>query len=307
MRSPADNVPDLLDRLEWLDDPAGAAQEKIKQAVPRSSPVGEALSGTWLGHPLHPLLTDVVLGSWTSSLVLDLVGGPKAQPAADKLVAVGVLSAFPAVAAGLSDWADVSGQARRTGVLHAAGNAAALALFTASLTARRRGCRRLGVGLSLLGAAAAATAGWLGSHLTYSLGVGVNEAAFESPPEELDPDPRRCAGRGHDAPSPRLERAGPPRHVRGQDARAPRPLLPSGLLARRGHPRRRARRLRLPRQHLRARRLGAEGPRVRSTARPRRPPARRPPRSTLGPLTGAECVQAGQARRVRLTCPEIDL
>ena len=67
MRSPADNVPDLLDRLEWLDDPAGAAQEKIKQAVPRSSPAGEALSGTWLGHPLHPLLTDVVLGSWTSS------------------------------------------------------------------------------------------------------------------------------------------------------------------------------------------------------------------------------------------------
>ena len=184
MRSPADNVPDLLDRLEWLDDPAGAAQEKIKQAVPRSSPVGEALSGTWLGHPLHPLLTDVVLGSWTSSLVLDLVGGPKAQPAADKLVAVGILSALPTVAAGVSDWADVSGQARRTGVLHAAGNAAALALFTASLTARRRGCRRLGVGLSLLGAAAAATAGWLGSHLTYSLGVGVNEAAFESPPED---------------------------------------------------------------------------------------------------------------------------
>ena len=265
------------------------------------------LSGTWLGHPLHPLLTDVVLGSWTSSLVLDLVGGPKAQPAADKLVAVGILSALPAVAAGLSDWADVSGQARRMGVLHAAGNAAALALFTASLTARRRGCRRLGVGLSLLGAAAAATAGWLGSHLTYSLGVGVNEAVFESPPEDW------TAIRG-DAPAEGTMRralasnvAGAPRHVRGQDARAPRPLLPSGLLARRGHPRSRACRLRLPRQHLRARRLGAERPRVRSAARSRRPPARRPPRSTLGPLTGAECVQPGQARRVRLACPEIDL
>src|SRR5580765_5404021 len=82
----------------------------------------DLLSGTWLGHPLHPMLTDLPIGSWTSAFVVDLVGGERGQPAADLLVGLGVLSALPTAAAGLADWSDLIGEERRLGTAHAIGN-----------------------------------------------------------------------------------------------------------------------------------------------------------------------------------------
>jgi nitrite reductase/ring-hydroxylating ferredoxin subunit/uncharacterized membrane protein len=167
-----------------LDGPAEAVAKKVRGLVPRG-PVKDALSGTPLGHALHPLLTDLPIGTWTSATLLDLVGGRDARPAAERLIATGVLAAVPTAASGLNDWADTtpaSDSVRRVGAVHAVANVTALALYAASLAARRRGRHGRGVALGLAGAGALAAGGHFGGHLSYAQAVGVDRTAFESGP-----------------------------------------------------------------------------------------------------------------------------
>jgi nitrite reductase/ring-hydroxylating ferredoxin subunit/uncharacterized membrane protein len=169
-----------------LDGPAEAVAKQIRGLIPRG-PVKDTLSGTQLGHALHPLLTDLPIGTWMSSAVLDLVGGAAARPAAERLIATGILAAVPTAASGLNDWADTtpaSDSVRRVGAVHAVANVTALALYTASLAARRRGNHGRGVALGLAGVGALTVGGHLGGHLSYAQGVGVDQTAFESGADE---------------------------------------------------------------------------------------------------------------------------
>jgi hypothetical protein len=106
--------------------------------------VKDALSGTWLGHPLHPLLTDIPIGSFTSASVLDVIGGRRGRAPADVLVAIGLASAVPTALAGAADWSDTHGADQRVGVVHAVSNAVGLAFYASSLRARARGARARG-------------------------------------------------------------------------------------------------------------------------------------------------------------------
>ena len=173
-----------LAALEALDPPAKAIGKAVRRII-RPGPVKDALSGSWLGHALHPLLTDVTIGTFTSAVMLDWLGGEKSQPAAERLIAIGLASAVPTVSSGYSDWADTEvadESVRRIGIVHAATNATAASLFAASLAARRRGgSGRL---LALAGGGAMAAAGYLGGHLTLGEGVGVDHTVFEDAPEE---------------------------------------------------------------------------------------------------------------------------
>src|ERR671933_1232636 len=134
-----------IEQLELLDPVSEPLQKAVRTLVPQESQLKDLLSGTWLGHPLHPPLTDVVVGAWTSALLLDLFGGTGAKAAADRLVGAGVLAAVPTAAAGLSDWAELRGGSRRVGSVHAIGNTTALVLHALSLAARRRGSRARGL------------------------------------------------------------------------------------------------------------------------------------------------------------------
>jgi nitrite reductase/ring-hydroxylating ferredoxin subunit/uncharacterized membrane protein len=180
-------VAERLERVEALDAVAEPLQKAVRTLVPEDSRLKDLLSGTWLGHPVHPPLTDVVVGAWTSALVLDLLGGSETEQAADRLVGVGILAALPTAASGLSDWAELRDGTRRVGVAHALGNTTALTLHTLSWLSRRRGERTRGVALSALGYAVASFSAWLGGHLSFGKGVGVNQTAFESPPREWTP------------------------------------------------------------------------------------------------------------------------
>jgi len=174
----------ILAQLEALDAPAAKVGKLVRKLI-KPGPVKEALSGSWLGHPLHPMLTDVTIGTWTSALLLDWLGGKDAESGAERLIAVGLLSAAPVVASGYSDWADTEvgdPAARRIGIVHAATNAFGAWLFGASLVARRRGgSGRL---LALLGGGAMGAAGYLGGHLSFAEGVGVDQTTFETGPED---------------------------------------------------------------------------------------------------------------------------
>ncbi len=118
-----------------------------------------------LGHPLHPMLTDVVIGSWLSATVLDLVGGPGARRSATVLVATGLVAGVPTAVAGAADWSEMSGAGRRVGAVHALGTDVATFLFLGSLVARLRDRRAAGVGLALAGDVVVTVAGLLGGHL----------------------------------------------------------------------------------------------------------------------------------------------
>lgn len=174
----------ITDRLEETEafDPVADAVGSAFGAIVKPGLLKDALSGTWLGHPLHPALTDVPIGAWNSAAMLDLIGGEKARPAADLLVGIGVLAAVPTAITGWSEFADMSGDNRRVGVVHGLGNAAALLLFAGSWAARRRGHRAKGVTLSMLGNGIALMTAYLGGHLSFARGVGVNQTAFEEAP-----------------------------------------------------------------------------------------------------------------------------
>jgi nitrite reductase/ring-hydroxylating ferredoxin subunit/uncharacterized membrane protein len=171
--------------VEPLDDPAKKIAKEVRDVVP-AGPVKDALSGTYLGHALHPLLTDLPIGTWTSAVLLDWLGGRSTDAAADRLLALGLAFSVPTSVTGMTEWADAepaSDEVRRVGAVHAAANVGATVLFGASLAARRRGARGTGKLLALAGAGVLAASGHLGGHLAYATGVGVDQTAFEDPPD----------------------------------------------------------------------------------------------------------------------------
>jgi uncharacterized membrane protein len=148
-----------------LDRPAVAAQHVADRIVGDGS-LARLLGGAWLGHPLHPVLTDLPIGFWTSAMVLDVVGGRSSARAARHLVGWGVACAIPTAAAGAADWRDMDAEARRIGAVHAALNSGALLLYVWSWKARRRH-RLRGVLLGIAGATTATAAAWFGGELVF--------------------------------------------------------------------------------------------------------------------------------------------
>jgi nitrite reductase/ring-hydroxylating ferredoxin subunit/uncharacterized membrane protein len=160
-------------------DRVGSLLERVAAPLRRVPNGRSALSGTAIGHPLHPLLVTAPLGMWLSGSALDLTG--RHPSTARLLVGVGVLAALPTAATGASDWLDTEGAERRVGSTHATLNVLATAAYGASWWLRPKR-PRIGVALGFAGMGLVSAAGWLGGHLTYGLGVGVDANAFEAGP-----------------------------------------------------------------------------------------------------------------------------
>jgi nitrite reductase/ring-hydroxylating ferredoxin subunit len=179
-------IRDLMRPLQGWDalDPAAEwLGVKINGLVGAGSVKG-LLSGTWLGHPLHPLLTDVPVGALTAATVIDVFGGEDGAYASDALTVLGLLSVAPTAVSGLSDWADTVGPDRRLGLIHGLANLGGSTLYLAALLIRRRGNRgaaRLfsAAGLGMLGAG-----GYIGGHLVFASGIGVDHTVFEEAPTD---------------------------------------------------------------------------------------------------------------------------
>ena len=195
-----------IEELDASDRVAGPLQQLIRKKV-GSGILRDALTGRWLGHALHPALTDLPIGFWTSAFTLDLIGGRRSRPAAQLLVGLGVLTALPTAASGAADWSETTGKARRIGLVHAALNTAAIGLFTASWLERRRGRNGRGVLYGLAGSTVA-TGGGFGGHMVQRFGLAVDHTVFEELPSEwtptgaasewVDGEPRRVTAGGVD-------------------------------------------------------------------------------------------------------------
>jgi nitrite reductase/ring-hydroxylating ferredoxin subunit len=147
----------LMGILDRVADVAACDRfiEPVRRAVQGAlTPQGVAdfLHGTWLGHPLHPVLVHGPLGSWISAGLLDLA--PPLRPAATALIGTGVAAAVPAVA-----------------------NTAALGLYIGSLVARGKGRGTLGRVLSYAGLGVVGGSAAIGGHMSYSQAAGVSHAA----------------------------------------------------------------------------------------------------------------------------------
>jgi len=146
----------------------------------------DVLHGTWLGHPLHPVLTDVVVGSWMLASLFDVMslnnGSGRAEKAADTLTAVGTAAAVPTVLAGLADYSAIRRPAAGAGLAHALLNGISFTLYLLSLRARRAGQRNQGVALSTGALGVATASAYLGGHLVFDQRVGINHS---DPPSKL--------------------------------------------------------------------------------------------------------------------------
>ncbi|MFJ4230282.1 DUF2231 domain-containing protein [Cellulosimicrobium cellulans] len=162
----------LARRLEdatALDDLSSTVRGVALAVVPSHGRLREELHGRSLGHALHATLTDVPVGLWTSAAVLDLVGGERSAPAAQRLVGLGVLAVAPTALTGLADYLDVDRRARRVGAVHAVLNTGVSLLYGTSWLLRRGGRHRSGVAVSMLGYAVAGASAFLGGHLAQAL------------------------------------------------------------------------------------------------------------------------------------------
>lgn len=169
---------DRIGRTKAVDGFAETASGSVK-AVTKPAWIKNLLSGSWIGHPLHPVLTDLPIGAWAAATALDLTAGDESAAAARRLVGMGLLASGPTALSGLADWSDTYGPDKRVGLVHGLMNATASVVQTASWIARRRGHRGLGAALSLAAMSLTLGSAYLGGHLSYVRGVGVNRTAFQ--------------------------------------------------------------------------------------------------------------------------------
>ena len=184
-----------VEQQEVLDQLSAKIQPLVSNAFESAGPAGKEvknfLHGTWLGHPLHPALTDIPLGAWTAPLALDAMesisGRKELGAGADAAIAVGLVGAAGSAVTGLTDWSETNGRARKVGLLHGLLNVGATALYATSLVLRRKDMRGAGRGFAMLGYAVSSTAAYLGGHLVFSEQIGVNHAAAQEMPKEFVP------------------------------------------------------------------------------------------------------------------------
>lgn len=178
------NLHELLRAVESfdaVDRPAERIAQRIRRVLD-GSVVDDLLRGSWLGHPVHPLLVTVPIGSWISAAVLDALSGQR--DASRKLVALGLAAAVPTVITGYADFSTLDVPQRRVGAVHAVSNAIGAICMATSYRARRARHDRTGTVWTLVGLGAVGVGGALGGHLSYAQGGGVYR--WQRPSESVD-------------------------------------------------------------------------------------------------------------------------
>lgn len=189
------DMSEIFEEQEWLERVDSALGSALSAAFGATGSAGryakDLLHGTWLGHPLHPALTDLPIGAWTTALALDalatLAGRDDLNPGADAAIAVGLAGAVGAALAGWTDWNASGGPARRLGLVHGLLNVGVTGVYAASLACRVKGARGAGAGLGLLGFAIANYTAFLGGHLVYGERLGVDQSGSGESPRDYVP------------------------------------------------------------------------------------------------------------------------
>jgi nitrite reductase/ring-hydroxylating ferredoxin subunit/uncharacterized membrane protein len=184
----------FIDRQGWLEPVADFLQKVVGGTYKGLGKPGHAIKsfvhGTWLGHPLHPVLTDLPLGAWSLGVLFDIVylfdRSVVWSSAANLAILAGILAAVATAVTGYTDWNETFGRERRVGVAHGLINTVVLVIYIVSLIIRvNGGSRALPIILAFVGYALLLSAAYLGGELVFSIGTGVNHHAFQHAPEKF--------------------------------------------------------------------------------------------------------------------------
>lgn len=173
--NPLESLAHRIEGARSLDGVAAQARAQAHEHLVDNDRLDSLLGGDWLGHRLHPVLVQIPMGAWLMATLLSVKDADKHADAVQALLATGVLSAVPAALTGVHDLATTSGSATRVGLVHAGVNDVALVLFLTAWRRQRKGDRRGARRLMLAGAGVAGGGAYLGGHLVYRLGVGIDE------------------------------------------------------------------------------------------------------------------------------------
>ena len=140
-------------------------------------PIRDFLAGTWLGHPLHALLTDVPIGALTLVIVLDVAGQ---SAGADVALLIGVLAMLGAALAGFADYSTTDGRARVRATIHSSLMVVSLVVYVVSLAMRAMGptSRALPIALSIVAYLILAGGAFVGGDVVYAFGNMVDRHAW---------------------------------------------------------------------------------------------------------------------------------
>jgi nitrite reductase/ring-hydroxylating ferredoxin subunit/uncharacterized membrane protein len=161
--------------------PLGDFVHRIANAVFSAMPaIRDLLVGRWLGHPIHPAITDVPIGILFLVIVFDVTGQGEAAVWA---LAIGILAMIGAALAGYADYADTDGKARERATLHSTLMVLALIGYVLSLLLRfpvQAASIASGpaVWLSIASFVVMSAGAYVGGDVVYVLGNMVSRHAF---------------------------------------------------------------------------------------------------------------------------------
>jgi nitrite reductase/ring-hydroxylating ferredoxin subunit/uncharacterized membrane protein len=177
----------IVENQAWLDTLGTPIQSWLLkffgQPGQPNRRIKDLLNGTWLGHALHPVFTDIPIGAWSGTMLLDLTWlnneSEGVARGSDITMALGILGATAAAVTGATDWSDLEGTDRRVGLMHGLLNSGILLINIGSLAMRLSGRRRAGIALSTTGYLTSLLSAYLGGELSFAKGIGVNHNAWE--------------------------------------------------------------------------------------------------------------------------------
>ncbi len=180
-------IGEVVENQTWLDKLAAPIQNWLLkffgQPGQPNRKLKDMLNGTWLGHPLHPVFTDIPIGAWSGTTLLDLAwlnnGDDGIARGADLTLLLGLAGAMGAVVTGVTDWSDLDGTDRRVGLMNGLLNGGITLLYLASWLLRLTGQRRTAITLSTTGYLTSLFSAYLGGELSLAKGIGVNHVAWE--------------------------------------------------------------------------------------------------------------------------------
>jgi uncharacterized membrane protein len=175
-----EHIAEVIAQQTWLDPLGNVLQQGVTGAFAASGETGQhvknALSGKWLGHPLHPALTDILVGSWTASLLFDLIetvsGRDTWRAAADTTLGVGLVTALAAGISGPNDWQYTVDKPRRIGLVHELLNLSAVGFNATSFALRRTGAREWARRVAYVAYITVLASTWDGGDLVFEQEIG---------------------------------------------------------------------------------------------------------------------------------------
>lgn len=178
----------VLDAQEGWAEPFGEWSQKVLRAIwGPIRPIKDFLHGTWYGHPLHPAITDVVIGAILVAFVLDLWTAARGGPsrAADIAIVVALVGMLGAIVTGLADYTDTDTKpARPYATVHGLLMLAGTLLYAISLWLRLAqpvtADRTAAVWLAIAGLVVVLVSSYIGGDLVFALGNMVDHHAFRS-------------------------------------------------------------------------------------------------------------------------------